>query len=300
MRLLLPIMAALGAFCICGQSPPAKPLKIFIAVDSEGQTGLASYWAHEPAAPLFEERRKLLMNDVNAAVEGCLAAGATEVVVSDDTANGTTINLLELHPAAKLIQGRGFGSQVVHWLHGLDSSFAGVMLVGTHAMEGTPDGVLAHTLTGVSQKHRRYFYNGRESGEIAMYAIVASHFKVPVIMVTGCAAASREAKQMLGPETVTVAVKQGFNTERALMLHPRQTRKMIADAAAEAVAKIGRFQPYPIELPIKIRLEFPTKQFADEHQASRLRNHKDWPGVRVNETTFEVTIQSPLDRNLVL
>ena len=285
---------------LCAQAPPRKPLKVFIAVDSEGETGFATYWAHDLRHPKYEEYRRLLMGDVNAAIEGCLAAGATEVLVSDDTATGITIPLEALHPAGRLIGGRGAGAQKLVRLHGMDETFAGVILVGTHAMEGTPDGVLAHTLTGVSEKHRRYFYNGREAGEMAVYGMVAGHYNVPVLMVTGCEAACREAREFFGSEVVGVAVKKGFNPERAILLPPRQTGEMIKRGAVEAIGRIGRIKPYKIDLPVKVRLVFPNKQFADEHQQSRLKSNKDWPGLRVDERTFETTIRSLLDRNLVL
>jgi len=240
------------------------------------------------------------MSDVNAAIEGCLAAGATEILVSDDTATSTTLALEELHPAAKLISGPGAGAQRLRRLHGLDETFAGVILIGAHAMEGTPDGVLAHTLTGISQKHRRYFYNGRESGEMAMYGMVAGHFNIPILMVTGCEAACREARHFFGEQVVGVTVKIGFNQERAILFPPSKTREMIKRGAVEAIGRIGRIKPYKVDLPVKVKLAFPNRQFADEHQQSRLKSDKNWPGIRVDDTTFETVVHSLLDPHLVL
>ena len=118
--------------------------------------------------------------------------------------------------------------------------------------------------------------------------------------MTGCEAACREAREFFGSEVVGVAVKKGFNPERAILLPPRQTGEMIKRGAVEAIGRIGRIKPYKIDLPVKVRLVFPNKQFADEHQQSRLKSNKDWPGLRVDERTFETTIRSLLDRNLVL
>jgi D-amino peptidase len=278
-----------------------KPIRIFISVDTEGPTGIADWWAHDPQHPLYQERRQLLMSDINAAIEGCLAGGATEVLVSDDGKNGTNTIPETINPAAKLIYGRGFGAGMTPpLLDGIDESFAGIIMLGTHAKEGTPTGVLAHTLTGQSQKHRRYYYNGRESGEMTMYALVASHYKVPIIMVTGCEATCQEARELLGEGVVTVGVKKGLNPYRAVLISPSKTRVMIREGAREAVKLSGTMKPYRVEFPIVVRLQFPSKEFADEHEQSRKKKDSNWPGRRVDDRTFEAIIKSPLDPNLIL
>jgi D-amino peptidase len=275
-----------------------KPVKIFIAVDTEGPSGIAEWWAHDPQSPLYQERRQLLMGDVNAAVEGCLEAGATEVIVSDDGKNGINTIPEMINPAAKLIYGRGFGSGVTPpLLDGMDESFAGVIFLCFHSKEGTPNGVLAHTL---SRTPRHYWYNGKESGEMTMYAIVAGHHKVPVIMVTGCEATCQEARELLGDDVVTVGVKKGLNHFRAVLIAPSKARMMIRAGAREAVKRAGTIKPYRFELPIKVRLQFPNKEFADEHEKSRKSRDSNWPGRRVDERTFEAIISSPLDPNFIL
>jgi D-amino peptidase len=87
------------------------------------------------------------MGDVNAAVEGCLAAGATEVVVSDDTKFGINTIPEMLHPDVKLISGRGFGWPVPV-LHGIDGSFTGVIMVGGIQKRELSEVFWAHTFTG--------------------------------------------------------------------------------------------------------------------------------------------------------
>jgi D-amino peptidase len=182
----------------------------------------------------------------------------------------------------------------------MDDSFAGVILLGFHSKEGTPTGVLPHTLTGQSLRHRRYWYNGKESGEMTMYAIVAAHHKVPVIMVTGCEATCQEARELLGGGVVTVGVKKELNPYRAVLIAPPKARAMIREGAREAVKRAATIKPYRVELPIKVRLQFPNKEFADEHEKSRKSRDSNWPGRRVDERTFEAIINSPLDPNLII
>ncbi len=281
------------------QSPVKKPLKVFIAADSEGPSGVVTYWGHDFNHGLYSESQQLLMSDVNAAVGGCQQAGATEIVVSDDTAQGISISPLTLNPAARLIRGTATRQRLVK-LHGLDKSFAAVVLLGAHAREGTADGVLAHTLSGQSGEQRRYWFNGHEAGEMDVYAIVAGHFGVPVVMVTGCEATCRQARELLGDQVVAVAVKKAFSSERAMILPPKLTAEMISRGVQEAISRIGRIAPYHIDLPVKVRLRLPTRELADKHEASRRRRVPDWPGVRVDERTFEAVITSLVDPNLFL
>lgn len=275
-----------------------KPLKIFIAVDSEGPSGISEYWGrnNQPESSFYLEKRRLMTLDANAAVEGCLKAGATEVIVSDDGIGGVNMIPELFHSEAKWIQGHGFGSQwKLPFLHGLDESFDAVVLVGFHAMQGTPDGLLAHTFS--SRTDRRYWLNGRESGELAMYAAVAGHFGVPIIAVTGDAAFCREAKDQLSDSVVTVEVKKGFNEERALLIAPKKAREMISEGVKRAVGQVatGRFHPLHLDLPIQARLQFPTRQLADAHEKKRRQQYNNWNGRRVNETSFTATFESPLE-----
>ena len=116
-----------------------QPLKIFVAVDSEGPSGISEYWGrnNKLESSFYLEKRRLMTLDANAAVEGCLKAGATEVIVSDDGFGGVNMILELFHSEAKWIQGHGFGSQrKLPFLHGLDESFDAVVLVGFHAMQG--------------------------------------------------------------------------------------------------------------------------------------------------------------------
>ncbi len=272
-------------------------MKIFIAVDSEGPSGIAGYWAHDPRDPFYPEKRALLMGDVNAAVEGCFAAGASEVLVSDDTKFAINTIPELLHPEAKLIYGRGAGRlsrPALPLLHGMDRSFDGLMLVATHAKEGTPEAVLPHTFTGHSARHRRYWYNGQEVGEIAIYAAAAGYHDVPVIMVTGCEAACREARETLGDEVVTVAVKKGLTAERAILVAPERARAMITQGAKEAIARIGRLKPYKISPPIAVRVQFPNKEFADEYETNHRMKDPNWPARRVDDLTLEGQMDSPI------
>ena len=153
---------------------------------------------------------------------------------------------------AKYITGRprpGAGN-----LTELDSSFAGMVIVGFHSMMGTPDGVLNHTQA--SKSENRYWYNGVESGELAQNAAIAGYYGVPPIMVTGDEATCREAKKFFGNNIVTVAVKRGVARESAVLYPFDETRKALYEGAKRAVSAIHSCEPYVLEKPIKVKEQY--------------------------------------------
>ena len=128
---------------------------------------------------------------------------------------------------------------------GIDKSYAGLVMVGFHAMMGTPDGVLNHTQS--SKTESRFWYNGVETGEIGQLAILAGCYGVPPIMVTGDEAVCREAQKFFGDSIVTVAVKKGISREAAVLYPFEETRKALYEGAKRAIKAIPQCKPYQID-----------------------------------------------------
>jgi D-amino peptidase len=191
------------------------------------------------------------MGDLAAVINGLRDGGATEVIVLDG--HGTQAVLPHLMvPGAKYITGiprPGPGN-----LTDLDSTFAGMVLLGFHSMMGTPDGVLNHTQS--SKSENRYWYNGVESGEIAQSSAIAGYYGVPVIMVTGDEATCREAKKFLGNNIVTVPTKKGLSREAAMLYPFEETHKALYEGARRAVGVISSCKPYILKNPIKVRMQY--------------------------------------------
>ena len=257
-------------------------MKVYISTDLEGISGV-TVWeqTRDRTTQLYQQARHLLTCEVNAAVEGCLAGGADEVVVLDGHGGGFNFVPDELHPGATYVTGPGRPRP--H--SAFDETFDAAMFVGYHAMAGTPNAVLAHTQS--SKSGSRYWYNGRESGEIAQCATVIGHYGVPVVMVTGDEAACIEAREFLGEGIATVGVKRGFGLTCCQMVPPRRAWEMIKETAAEALTRAEQCRPYKIDVPIHARLQFGTKEIADAAKCSLSK--------RIDDRTFERTIDSPLD-----
>ncbi len=249
--------------------------KIYIVTDLEGASGVYKFdQTRFKDTPLNIQACEYLMGDINAVIRGLREGGATEIIVLDGHGSQTVIPHL-LETGALHVTGSGkpvMANGSPFW--GLDDSFAGFVQIAAHAMMGTPDGVLHHTQS--SKSENRYWYNGVESGEIVQAALIAGHFGIPAIMVTGDVAVCREAKKFFGENCVTVAVKQGVSREAAVLYPFNETRQSLYDGARQAMANIPKCRPYILKTPIKAK-----KQYLDLNPALPK------PAVKTKEGTIE-------------
>ena len=180
-------------------------MKIFIMTDLEGVAGvLDSVNSCNPQGRYYDESRRLLTEEVNAAIRGFCRGGATEIVVQIGHRTDSIIPAL-LDPRASLVSGH---SEPV-WPWALDSSFDALAFVGRHAKAGTAFAHLAHTgnMRTVDQR-----VNGISIGEYGMLALCAAELGIPTIFASGDEALSLEA-QKLTPGVVTVAGKRGLKDD---------------------------------------------------------------------------------------
>jgi D-amino peptidase len=154
-------------------------MRIFISADIEGVAGVVSPLHGQPGNGEYERARRLMTEEVSAAVAGAFDGGATEVVVNDS--HGPMINLLPelLDPRAELILGR---PKPMNMFASLDGGFAGVFCTGYHSGAGR-HGVLSHTINGFAFAAIRL--NGIDCAEATLYGAYAGSLGVP------CRAADR-------------------------------------------------------------------------------------------------------------
>jgi D-amino peptidase len=224
--------------------------KIYVITDLEGISGVYKFdqaWVKD--TPLNIKACEYFMGDVAAVVRGLRDGGATEVVVCDGHGDQAVVPDLMVQ-GATYVTGKPKPGHGALW--GLDSSFAGFVLVGFHAMRGTPDGVLNHT----QSVENRYWYNDVESGELAQNAAIAGYFGVPPIMATGDEATCREAQKFFGKNCITVPVKRGIAREAAVLYPLEETRKALYEGAKRAMAAIPSCKPYTLKTPIKVKMMY--------------------------------------------
>lgn len=230
-----------------GQTPKSK--KVFIETDMEGVDGIYDFdlqcipWK----SPRWAESLKLLMDEINAAVDGLLKGGATEVVVCDNHTGAGFISLLDLNPKAKLIT--GFHSKPSTM--GLDPSYAAMVFIGRHAMSGADQGILAHTQT---TQARNVWVNDVPVGELGLNALTGASFGIPTIMVSGDTAACREAVTLFH-DVECAEVKSGFNETSGIMMPHQQACDLIRQKARHAMERLPDFKPYQVKEPVELKIQ---------------------------------------------
>ena len=228
-------------------------LKVFISVDMEGVTGVVNGDDASRNGKDYDYFRQTMTREANAAIEGAIAAGATDIIVRDS--HGSALNLLPemLDRNARLI--RDWSGGPMWMMEGIDTSYDAAVFVGYHAKAGTPNGVLDHTSSGniidVS-------VNGYSLPETGYNALMAGYYDVPVVFVAGDKAVCDQAEDLLGG-VETVAVKEGIGAA-ALNLHPEVAREQIRAGVEKALRNISDYKPYKLRAPLTMVLKLKTEQ----------------------------------------
>ncbi|MCK6256087.1 M55 family metallopeptidase [Fictibacillus sp. KIGAM418] len=225
-------------------------MKIFISADMEGISGVATNMQLKKNDE-YQRFRKLMTQDVNAAIAGAFEGGATEVTVADGHGNMSNLLVEELDERARLVSGN---NRVLCQLSGLDESFDGIMFVGHHGREaGSERAVISHTLAGVAVGEMKI--NGKIVGETEMNAGAAGSFGVPAILATGDDAYVEEVMETL-PDIEGAVVKYAVDRFAAELIHPVKARQIIREKAMRGVQRAKEIPPYTVEGPITFEIEF--------------------------------------------
>ena len=195
------------------------------------------------------------MEDINAMVHGAVEGGATDILINE--AHNTMINIdaRRLDPRVKFLS--GFLKDIQH-MTTLDSSFDAAFLF-THAMAGSKEGVLSHTLVGGIDSVR---LNGTLVGEMGLNAALAGYYGVPVALVVGDEAVCQESRELLGDSVVNVATKKGVERFAAVCLTPAESQRLIREGSEEAVRRCKKIKPFIVESPIELELRFSNTSVA--------------------------------------
>jgi D-amino peptidase len=214
----------------------------------EGISGITGDDQVNAGSSEYGRSRKLMAEDLNAAIRGALDAGATDVLVNDS--HGGQRNLLpeDVHPSARLIS---HSFKRYGMLEGLDETFDAALFIGYHAKADSPRGLFAHTGSGVV---RDLQINGRSVGEGGMNAALAAWYGVPVVMVSGDDVAVAEVKESV-PSIHGIVVKRAINVRAAELKSLQQAHDEIQRAAKEAIASAKKPAPQRTG-PFKVQMRF--------------------------------------------
>lgn len=235
-------------------------MKIFISVDMEGVAGIVDWSQCRPAGGrAYEIGCALMLGEVNAAIDGALAAGATEVLVNDS--HGAMFNLdpAAIRRPAQYLSGR---HKPWYMMQGLDETFDAVLFIGYHGSISGESSVLSHTynpevISGVRLA-------GQYVGESGLNALVAAGHAVPIAFVSGDSTTIRETA-LVAPEVVGVITKESVTRFAARHLHPQDSCERIAHGVRQAVQAVadGRIGPPQLASPAELDIEFATADMAE-------------------------------------
>ncbi|SAK50534.1 peptidase [Caballeronia catudaia] len=154
-------------------------MKVLISVDIEGIAGVFHPEQTRPGNVEYEQARRWMTREANAAAEGAFDGGATQVWINDS--HGGFRNLMPdlLDQRARLVLGK---PRTLGMMAGLEASPEVVFMVGYHA-RAQSRGILAHTIN--SAAFARVSLDGDEVGEAGLYGRLAEEHGARIALLTG-------------------------------------------------------------------------------------------------------------------
>ena len=234
-----------------------RRMKIYISADMEGVVGVVSGEQLGPTGFEYARFREFMTQEVNAAIQGAMAAGATEFVVSDSHGNGQNLLIEKLPSNVWVVRS---WPRPLGMMQGIDETFAGAIFIGYHTSTSNLDGVRAHTLSSARLTEVRL--KGVAVSEAGINAAIAGQFNVPVIMVSGDDAVVKETSALLGNiEGAIVKYASGFHSAKTMT--PESSYQLIRTKAEAAVRRIRDFKPHKLAGPIELDVSFKNYRAAE-------------------------------------
>lgn len=232
-------------------------MKLYLSTDFEGVSGIVAWEQIIEGNSEYEQGRRLLTDEVNAVISGALEGGAKEFVINDSHHSMRNLHPQELLGKAVLITGK---HKPMYMMEGLDASFDGICFVGYHGSIGAKQAVLSHTYNPGAIWEVRI--NGEIVGESAINALVAAHYNVPIILISGDEVTAQEAEQ-IAPNAEKVVVKQSLGRFAAANIHPTLACEMLQRGASRAVHNIKEMHPPVFTKPVSLDVTFLVADMAE-------------------------------------
>ncbi|MBR5010165.1 MAG: M55 family metallopeptidase [Clostridia bacterium] len=240
-------------------------MKLFLSADIEGTTGITLWDETENGHSRYPYFQQQMTKEVAAACEGALEAGCGEILVKD--AHDSACNLIPALLPEEVRVFRGWASDMMSMMAGLDRSFDGVFFTGYHSGAGMDTNPLSHTM---NTKNNYVKINGLIAPELMINSLTAAYFGVPVRLVTGDRGLC-EWMNKINPNIETVAVSEGRG-RGSISIHPNKALRLIKEAACRAMKKPAEDCMFPLPERFKVEVSF------KEH--FRAKNASAYPGVR--------------------
>jgi len=231
-------------------------VRVFISCDMEGVAGIVD-WQQVTAGPEFALGRRLMLEEVNAAIDGAVEGGATSVVVSDAHGEKQNFPPDELHAEAEYCSGR---LKPLTMMEGLDSSCDAIFLVGYHGAAGGPASVLSHTYNPAAVQ--TVTLNGVLVGEGGVNALVALHYGVRIALISGDQHAISQTKP-IAPDAEMIVVKHSLSRLAAVNMHPAAARRLIRAGALRALQRLAQIGLPSVNPPYNLHVHLRNADLAE-------------------------------------
>lgn len=204
-------------------------MNLLIIADIEGVAGVCCREQTVSGNTEYQMARQLMVEEVNAVIEGAVRAGISDITVIDS--HGPMINLPieNLSPRAKLLQGK---PRMLGMIDGIQiADYDALMMIGAHSAAGEY-GVLAHTING--RAFLKVEVNGHVMGEVDLYGSLAAEFGVPLVMVSGDDRLKAHVADAF-PESGYVQVKEARGAYAAESLPVSIARELLSAIASQSL-----------------------------------------------------------------
>ena len=252
-------------------------MKLYISADIEGTTGIALWDETENGHPRYNYFADQMSREVAAACRGAMAAGCDDILVKD--AHDSACNLIPRLLPEEVRVFRGWGSDIMGMMAGLERGCDGVFFTGYHSGAGMDTNPLSHTM---NTRNNSVTINGMIAPELMINGLTAAYFGVPVRLVTGDRGLCDWVKA-INPNIETVAVSEGRG-RGSISIHPDKALRLIGEAAERAMRKSAADCMFP--LPEHFRVEI---SFKEHHRA---KSAATYPGV---DQTGPITVAYEVD-----
>ena len=265
-----------------GEDPSGtqRPLKVLLLYDMEGISEATSAAHVRNGTSEYAQARVSLTADVNAAIAGLKAAGATEIVVVDGhgSGNGAEPDVLEdklLAPSRMISRDMPFDI----YMDSYDGSFQAIVAIAMHAGAGNASGFLSHTYSGRGVGYR---VNDEPFNETMILAMGGARFKIPLVAASGDDELEKELRRHL-PWVQYATVKHAVDRSNAEPLARSEIDRRITAAARAGLEKLGAARLPKLPGPYRFAVTF-----RDENTA-RLQAERAGTGFVREGATVQVT-----------
>lgn len=243
-------------------------MRVYMSVDMEGLAGVAvrEQISRYIGGRQYQQGRRLVMAEVNAAVAGAFEGGATDVIVHDNHGSSMNMRVEQLDPRANVYMGNLPYPQHAVLEPDVDAYFC----LGYHAAQGRMHAFRDHTVS--SSRWSDVWLNGVAIGELGLSAACAGVYGIPVGLVVGDDKVCAEARALLGHQVEVVPVKTGLGRHAAKLLPVVDQHNKIREAAKRVLTRGSTVAPLVFEPPYELCLQYTSPEYADAHACDGVRS----------------------------